>query len=85
MLNSESAKAKFPFSRIPENLLLGVGVGVASVVVELGDEVGVGETVGVAVGVGVIVGTRVGSPAPGQVWESRIPESEPLIVAKDPA
>ena len=49
--------------------------------------VGVGETVAVgeAVGVGDVVGVAVIEPVPGQVWDKRIPESEPLICAKVPA
>ena len=92
MLNSESARAKFPFSNVPENLVVGVGAGVdAAVAVGVGLAVTVGETVVVGVGVGVgvgegwMVGTYVAVPEPGQVCESRIPESRPLIVANDPA
>ena len=59
--------------------MVGVGEGV-------GEANGVGAGVGVGVGEGdaVIVGAYVASPAPGQVCESRIPESEPFIVAKEP-
>ena len=88
MLNSESARAKFPFSNVPENLVVGVGAGVdAAVAVGVGLAVTVGETVvvGVGVGEGWMVGTYVAVPEPGQVCESRIPESRPLIVANDPA
>ena len=95
----ESARARFPFSNTPENFVVGVGAGVTvaveTVVDGEGEEVGevvvvgVGEGavvgVGVGVGEGVIVGTSVGSPAPGQVCDKRIPESEPLMVASDPA
>ena len=88
MLNSESARAKFPFSNVPENLVVGVGAGVdAAVAVGVGLAVTVGETVvvGVGVGEGWMGGTYVAVPEPGQVCESRIPESRPLIVANDPA
>ena len=49
--------------------------------------VGVGETVGVAdaVGDGDVVGVAVIDPAPGHVCERRMPESEPLICANEPA
>jgi hypothetical protein len=92
LLNSESAKARFPFSKTPENLVVGVGAGVADgevVVVGAGEVevvgVGVGEETGVGVGEGEIVGVNEASPDPGQVWERRIPESEPFIVASEPA
>lgn len=97
----ESARARFPFSNTPENFVVGVGAGVTVavetvvdgdgeavgevVVVGVGEGAEVGVGVGVGVGEGVIVGTNVGSPAPGQVCDKRIPESEPLIVASDPA
>ena len=86
----ESARARFPFSNTPENFVVGVGAGVTVSVegVVDGDGEEVGEVVvgvGEGVGEGVIVGTNVGSPAPGQVCDKRIPESEPLIVASDPA
>ena len=32
-----------------------------------------------------MVGVNEASPDPGQVWERRIPESEPFIVANEPA
>ncbi len=56
-MNSESASAKFPFSRTPENLVVGVGAGVTT-----GVGVGVGVVVGdvVVVGVGDVVVVRVG-------------------------
>ena len=99
MLNSESANAKFPFSKVPENFVVGVGTGVAvgvAVGVEIGVAVGLGVGEGdvvvvrVEVGVGegdgevVIVGVKVAVPEPGQVCDRRIPESKPLIVANEP-
>ncbi len=59
-----------------------VGVG-AEEVVGVGEVVAVGETVGV--GVGEVVGVAVIDPDPGQVWDKRIPELDPLIKARDPA
>ena len=57
----------------------GVGDGLAVGVIE-----GLGLGVGVGDGEVVIVGTNVAEPLPGQVCESRIPESTVLIVARDP-
>ena len=66
-MNSDCAYAKFPFSRVPENLVVGVGTGVADELTTgdgddagdaVGDEVGVGdgERVGDAAGLAVGVG-----------------------------
>lgn len=97
-MNEELANALSPFSRVPLNALVevvavgvgdGLGDGDGEVVVVgdgEGDGLGEGEVVGVGDGDGlgvVVVVTAV--PEPGQVCESRIPESTPLMSAIDPA
>ncbi len=65
-----------------------VAVGVGEVVgrgVDVAVAVGVGEAVAAGDAVGEAVGVVVIDPVPGHVCDRRIPESDPLINATEPA
>ncbi len=66
--------------------VVGVGLGErVAVAVGEGEAVVVADAVGEGDAVGVGEAVFVATPVPGQVCESRIPESDPLICATEPA